>query len=96
MVTRSREGDAPAGAGSLGLAAAPSLRVPQGAPGGLLRGVAVRTFNAALWHRSPRRDARASRWGPPSSCSRWTASADWNRLYGRRGLLQYQFAVPRG
>ena len=95
VVTRSREGEAPAGARSLGIAAAPSLRVPPGAPGGLLRGVAVRTFNAALWHHSPRRE-RGRAIGPVEQLFPLDRVGDWNRLYGRRGLLQYQFAVPRG
>lgn len=95
VVTRSREGEAPARPGSLGIAAAPSLRVPQGAPGGLLRGVAVRTFNAALWHHSPRRD-RGVVMGPVEQLFPLDRVGDWNRLYGRRGLLQYQFAVPPG
>ncbi len=95
VVTRSREGQAPAVAGSLGIAAAPSLRVPPGAPGGLLRGVAVRSFNAALWHHSPRRE-RDRAIGPVEQLFPLDRVGNWNRLYGRRGLLQYQFAVPRG
>jgi decaprenylphospho-beta-D-ribofuranose 2-oxidase len=95
VVTRSREGEAPAGAGSLGLATRPALRVPPGAPGGMLRGAAVRTFNAALWHRSPRRE-RGREIGAVEQLFPLDRVADWNRLYGRHGLLQYQFAVPRG
>ncbi len=95
VVTRSREGEAPAAAGSLGIASNPALRVPPGAPGGLLRGVAVRTFNAALWHHSPRRE-RDRAIGPAEQLFPLDRVGDWNRLYGRRGLLQYQFAVPRG
>lgn len=95
VVTRSREGEAPAAAGSLGIASNPALRVPPGAPGGLLRGVAVRTFNAALWHHSPRCE-RDRAIGPAEQLFPLDRVGDWNRLYGRRGLLQYQFAVPRG
>jgi decaprenylphospho-beta-D-ribofuranose 2-oxidase len=95
VVTRSREGEAPAGAGSLGLAPRPALRVPAHAPGGLLRSAAVRTFNAALWHRSPRRE-RGRPIGAAEQLFPLDRVADWNRLYGRHGLLQYQFAVPRG
>lgn len=95
VVTRSREGEAPAAAESLGIASAASLRVPSGAPGGLLRGVAVRTLNAALWHHSPRRE-RDRPIGPVEQLFPLDRIGDWNRLYGRRGLLQYQFAVPRG
>ena len=95
VVTRSREGEALAAAGPLGLAERPALRVPPGAPGGLLREVAVRTFNAALWHHSPRRE-RDRPIGPAEQLFPLDRVGDWNRLYGRRGLLQYQFAVPRG
>jgi decaprenylphospho-beta-D-ribofuranose 2-oxidase len=95
VVTRSREGDVRAGASSLGLKARPALRVPPGAPGAFMRAAAVRRFNAALWHRSSRR-----RRDQPISASEQLFPldrvADWNRLYGRQGLLQYQFAVPRG
>jgi decaprenylphospho-beta-D-ribofuranose 2-oxidase len=95
VVTRSREGDAPAAARGLGLEDPPALRVPSGAPGGLLREVAVRTFNAALWHHSPRQE-RDRPIGPGEQLFPLDRVGDWNRLYGRRGLLQYQFAVPRG
>jgi len=95
VVTRSREGEAPVAAGSLGIAANPTLRVPPGSPGGLLRGVAVRTFNAALWHHSPHHE-RERAIGPAEQLFPLDRVGDWNRLYGRRGLLQYQFAVPRG
>ena len=95
VVTRSREGDEHAGPDSLRLPARPALRVPHGAPGGLLHGVAVRTFNAALWHRSPHRE-RDRPIGAVEQLLPLDRVGDWNRLYGRRGLLQYQFAVPRG
>ncbi len=95
VVTRSREGETPAGSRELGLASRSPLRVPRGAPGGLLRGASVRTFNAALWHHSPRRE-RDRPIGPAEQLFPLDRVADWNRLYGRRGLLQYQFAVPRG
>jgi decaprenylphospho-beta-D-ribofuranose 2-oxidase len=95
VVTRSREGEAPAGTRSLGLASHRALRVPPGAPGGLLRGASVRTFNAALWHHSPR-SRRAQPIGAAEQLFPLDRVADWNRLYGRHGLLQYQFAAPRG
>ena len=95
VVTRSREGEAPAGAASLALSARPLLRVPPGAPGALLRAAAVRTFNAALWHRSPRGE-RDRPIGAAEQLFPLDRVADWNRLYGRQGLIQYQFAVPAG
>jgi decaprenylphospho-beta-D-ribofuranose 2-oxidase len=95
VVTRSHEGDRNAPPSSLGLSSRAGLRVPPGAPGGLMRGATIRTFNAALWHRSPRRE-RDRPIGVSEQLFPLDRVADWNRLYGRRGLVQYQFAVPRG
>jgi decaprenylphospho-beta-D-ribofuranose 2-oxidase len=68
--------------------------VPRSVPGGLLRPAGVRTFNSLLWSRNRRVRERpldaAAQLFPLDSV------AGWNRLYGRRGLIQYQFAVPRG
>jgi decaprenylphospho-beta-D-ribofuranose 2-oxidase len=94
VVTRSREGDHAAGSSSLGLQSRTRLAVPRSVPGGLLRPAGVRTFNSLLWSRSRRVRERpldaAAQLFPLDSV------AGWNRLYGRRGLVQYQFAVPRG
>jgi decaprenylphospho-beta-D-ribofuranose 2-oxidase len=69
--------------------------IPDRWPGGLLRPAALRAFNALYWRRAPRLErSRPVRLG--SHMFPLDAIADWNRLYGRRGLLQYQFAVPRG
>ena len=75
--------------------AVPSAARARRAPRAGCCAASVRTFNAVLWHRSPRREARPPD-GPAEQLFPLDRVADWNRLYGRHGLLQYQFAVPRG
>jgi decaprenylphospho-beta-D-ribofuranose 2-oxidase len=69
--------------------------VPARWPGGLLSATSVRAYNEFRFRRAPRREsARVMPFGrhtfPLDALERWP------RLYGRRGLIQYQFAVPRG
>jgi decaprenylphospho-beta-D-ribofuranose 2-oxidase len=69
------------------------LRVPFDAPGFLLNRHTVRAFNTLYYHRHPveRRD-QIVHFEPffyPLD-----GIADWNRLYGRRGFVQYQFLLP--
>lgn len=67
-------------------------RFPFEPPFTLVNGLSLRAFNAAYYLKA--RD-RAQGWQPV-----WTyfwpldALHEWNRIYGRRGLLQYQFVVP--
>jgi decaprenylphospho-beta-D-ribofuranose 2-oxidase len=75
--------------------ARPRVSVPGGFPGGLLRPAAVRAFNALRWRSSPRR-ARGRMLTMSAQLFPLDLLGDWNRLYGPRGFLQYQFAVPRG
>ena len=69
------------------------LVVPVDPPSGLLNALTVRAFNE-LWFRSaPRHEVRelqslATFFHPLDGVR------DWNRLYGRRGFVQYQFCVP--
>jgi decaprenylphospho-beta-D-ribofuranose 2-oxidase len=78
----------------------PSLRartvaVPRGFPGFPLRPAALRALNGLRWHASPRRarGRRVALWRYLFPLDRL---GEWHRLYGRTGLIQYQFVVPVG
>ena len=68
---------------------------PLALPGGVLNHATVSAFNEGWFRAAPRR-----RVGQVMSLTRFFHPLDgvahWNRLYGRRGLLQYQFVVPTG
>ena len=69
------------------------LVVPFNAPSGLLNTLSVKVFNE-LWFRS----APKFQEGEPQSLATFfhplDGVRDWNRLYGSRGFVQYQFCVP--
>jgi decaprenylphospho-beta-D-ribofuranose 2-oxidase len=69
------------------------LRVPVPAPGGLLNRLSIRAFNEAWFRKAPKH-----REGELVSLSTYFHPldwvTDWNLLYGPRGVVQYQFAVP--
>jgi decaprenylphospho-beta-D-ribofuranose 2-oxidase len=71
------------------------LSAPPWAPSGLLSTPAIRAFNEAYFRRAPRLErGRLEPLHPyffPLDAVR-----GWNRLYGPRGLLQYQLVVPFG
>lgn len=71
------------------------MTVPDHLPNGMLNRVTARAFTEAWFTRAPRRprDGRVTmdRYFYPLD-----ALAHWNRLYGARGFVQYQFAVPTG
>ncbi len=71
------------------------ITVPFNAPSGLLNRFTVKAFNEAWFRASPR-----SQLAKPESISSFFHPLDgignWNRLYGRRGFVQYQFCVPEG
>ena len=68
------------------------LPAPPWAPSGLLAPGAMRLFNEAYFRRAP-----AFREGEQQSVGAFFHPLDaiggWNRMYGRRGFVQYQFAV---
>jgi decaprenylphospho-beta-D-ribofuranose 2-oxidase len=77
------------------LLAGPRLEIPPRWPGGLLKPSAVRAFNALHWRFAPRRE-RARPTAMVPYFFPLDAVGAWNRLYGREGLIQYQFVLPDG
>lgn len=68
------------------------LNVPLSMPGPLLNRHTIRTFNSLYYRiagRAEHRVLHAHHYFFPLDGIR-----NWNRLYGRRGFLQYQFVVP--
>ncbi len=74
-------------------AAGRSVSVPEGFPGFLLNKASIRAYNTYFYRKHPRKAReRLVHYEPfffPLDGLR-----NWNRLYGRRGFLQYQFVVP--
>ena len=69
------------------------IPVPFEAPSGLLNTVTVKTFNAAYYLRhAGDRGTRLVDWD--SYFYPLDAIADWNRIYGGQGFLQFQCALP--
>lgn len=71
------------------------LAVPPGVPDGVLGRRLAAAFNTARFARAPRRETERL---VPLAESFWPLDAvlGWNRLYGPRGFVQYQLAVPDG
>ncbi|NUP03387.1 MAG: FAD-binding oxidoreductase [Nonomuraea sp.] len=78
----------------LAFAPAARLRTPPWAPDGLLNGLSVRAFNE-VWYRKAPRSATVTQ-GIAPFFHPLDFVEGWNRLYGSRGFVQYQFVVPFG
>jgi decaprenylphospho-beta-D-ribofuranose 2-oxidase len=71
------------------------LRFPDVFPNGLANRVTLRAFSE-LWYRKAPRRQRGSIQNITAFYQVLDLFSDWNRVYGRRGFLQYQFLVPFG
>ena len=69
------------------------LAVPDAVPSGLLNAATARAFNTLWYARSPRRE-RVGYEGVAPYFHPLDGVGAWNRLYGRRGFVQYQAVVP--
>jgi decaprenylphospho-beta-D-ribofuranose 2-oxidase len=73
---------------------APRLRMPFDLPAWVLNPVTMRAFNTLYYHRHPvQRRGVITDYG--SFFFPLDRIGDWNRVYGKRGFLQYQCVVPR-
>ena len=82
-------------AGALGFAPRALLRTPPRIPNGLLNPLSIRAFNE-LWFRKSPRERRDQLQSISAFFHPLDAVLDWNRIYGSRGFMQYQFVVPYG
>jgi len=71
------------------------VRTPRWTPNGLLNSLSVRAFNE-LWFRKAPRERRDQIQSITGFFHPLDGVLDWNRIYGSRGFVQYQFVVPYG
>ena len=87
-----RGNHAPAGAAAPGRTRERAATVPAGIPFSLVSNAGVRAFNALYYRAHSRARSSLTHYAPffyPLDNLR-----EWNRIYGPRGFLQYQFVVP--
>ncbi|MEO4048046.1 FAD-binding oxidoreductase [Pseudomonas sp. CAU 1711] len=80
--------------GELSLSPKPTLSIPLDMPSTLLNRYSVQAFNE-LYYRRIRQTESQQRVGYESFFYPLDSIRQWNRLYGKRGFLQYQFVIPK-
>jgi decaprenylphospho-beta-D-ribofuranose 2-oxidase len=78
--------------GPLHYVAEPKLAAPPWVPDGLLRPSTVRAFNEVWFRKAPK--SHTGYESIPVFFHPLDGVLQWNRIYGRPGFIQYQFAVP--
>ena len=71
------------------------LSFPDAFPNGLINKLSVRAFSELWFRKAPRRQ-RGSVQNITAFYQVLDVFGGWNRIYGSKGFLQYQFVVPRG
>jgi FAD/FMN-containing dehydrogenase len=80
--------------GALEVASSKALTVPAFFPGQLLNSTTISAFNLLYYHRSPKTMA-AQRMSYRPYFYPLDSLNDWNRMYGSKGFVQYQFMIPK-
>ena len=86
-------GDHSKTAGPLNISPEPKLVFPFDAPGFALNKYTVSAFNFAYFHKQMRPRVKAAQDYEPFFYP-LDIALHWNRLYGKSGLLQFQYAIP--
>jgi FAD/FMN-containing dehydrogenase len=71
----------------------PKLVFPMEAPGFLLNKYSIAAFNTVFFHKQMKRHVVTKQDYEPFFYP-LDAVLKWNRMYGKRGLVQFQFAIP--
>jgi FAD/FMN-containing dehydrogenase len=87
------QGDHSKKRGDLKASPKPKLLFPFDAPGFALNHLSVSLFNAAYFHKQIRTRVVAEQDYEPFFYP-LDAILHWNRMYGKRGLLQFQYVIP--
>ena len=71
------------------------LTFPDVFPNGLMNRLTLKAFSEVWWRKTPKRD-RGSIQNLTMFYNVLDVFGEWNRVFGQRGFLQYQFVVPLG
>ena len=86
-------GDHAKEAGELKPSGKPRLTFPMEAPGFLLNKLSISAFNTVFFHKQMKKHVVTKQDYEPFFYP-LDAVLKWNRMYGKRGLVQFQFAIP--